>query len=448
MQVSIQTTSGLERRLTIGVPAERVDSEVSERLKKASGNVRLDGFRPGKVPMRVLKQRFGAGIRQEVLGEVMSQSFGEAVVQENIKPAGQPQIEPKTIEEGKDLEYVATFEVFPDVEVKDFSSVEVEKLTAEVADSDVDNMIDTFRKQQATWETVERAAANEDQVNIDYAGTKDGEAFEGGSAEGSDLLLGSGSMIPGFEDGVVGMKAGEEKVVAVTFPEDYHSEELKGAAVEFKIKVNAVKEQKLAELNEELFAKYGVSDGGEDKFRADVKENMARELANAAKAKVKNQVMDGILALYPDMQIPKALAKQEIGVLRSQMMQQFGGMQQNQSLDLESLLPDDMFNDQAERRVRLGLVLNEVISAEGIKADAEKVKETIEGFAATYEDPQEVINYYYGNQQQLQQVESMVIEDMVVDHILSKAKVTEKASSYDEVLAPEAPPETDDGDAE
>lgn len=448
MQVSIQTTSGLERRLTIGVPAERVDSEVSARLKKASGNVRLDGFRPGKVPMRVLKQRFGDGIRQEVLGEVMSQSFSEAVVQENIKPAGQPQIEPKTIEEGKDLEYIATFEVFPDVEVKDFSSVEIEKLTAEVADSDVDNMIDTFRKQQATWEAVERAAANEDQVNIDYAGTKDGEAFEGGSAEASDLVLGSGSMVPGFEDGIVGMKAGEEKVIAVTFPEDYHSEDLKGAAVEFKIKVNSVNEQKLAELNEELFAKYGVSDGGEDKFRTDVKENMARELANAAKAKVKNQVMDGILALYPDMQIPQALAKQEIGVLRGQMMQQFGGMEQNQSLDLESLLPDDMFNDQAERRVRLGLVLNEVITAEGIKADADKVKETIEGFAATYEDPQEVINFYYGNQQQLQQVESMVIEDMVVDHILAKAKVSEKASSYDEVLAPEAPPEADAGDAE
>ena len=448
MQVSIQTTSGLERRLTIGVPAERVDSEVSARLKKASGSVRLDGFRPGKVPMRVLKQRFGDGIRQEVLGEVMSQSFSEAVVQENIKPAGQPQIEPKTIEEGKDLEYIATFEVFPDVEVKDFSSVEIEKLTAEVADSDVDNMIDTFRKQQATWEAVERAAANEDQVNIDYAGTKDGEAFEGGSAEASDLVLGSGSMVPGFEDGIVGMKAGEEKVIAVTFPEDYHSEDLKGAAVEFKIKVNSVNEQKLAELNEELFAKYGVSDGGEDKFRTDVKENMARELANAAKAKVKNQVMDGILALYPDMQIPQALAKQEIGVLRGQMMQQFGGMEQNQSLDLESLLPDDMFNDQAERRVRLGLVLNEVITAEGIKADADKVKETIEGFAATYEDPQEVINFYYGNQQQLQQVESMVIEDMVVDHILAKAKVSEKASSYDEVLAPEAPPEADAGDAE
>lgn len=449
MQVSIQTTSGLERRLTIGVPAERVDSEVSARLKKASGNVRLDGFRPGRVPMKVLKQRFGAGIRQEVLGEVMSQSFSEAVVQEDIKPAGQPQIEPKTVEEGKDLEYVATFEVFPEIEVQDFSSVEIEKLTAEVAGSDVDNMIDTFRKQQATWETVDRAAANEDQVNIDYAGTKDGEAFDGGSAEASDLVLGSGSMIPGFEDGIVGMKAGEEKVIAVTFPEDYHSEDLKGAAVEFKVKVNSVSEQKLAELNEELFAKYGVADGDEEKFRADVKENMARELANAAKAKVKNQVMDGILALYPDMQIPQALAKQEIGVLRSQMMQQFGGMGQNQSLDLESLLPDDMFNDQAERRVRLGLILNEVITAEGIKADADKVKETIEGLAATYEDPQEVINFYYGNQQQLQQVESMVIEDMVVDHILAKAKVTEKASTYDEVLAPEAPPEeADAGDAE
>jgi trigger factor len=442
MQVSIQTTSGLERRLTIAVPAERIDSEVEARLRKAAGNVRLDGFRPGKVPFKVLKQRFGLGVRQEVLGEVMSRSFGEAIDQEKLKPAGQPEIEPKSVEEGKDLEYIATFEVFPEVELKDFSAVEVVKPVAQVADSDVDNMIETFRKQQATWEVVERGAAEGDKVNIDYVGTKDGEAFEGGSAEATDLELGSGRMIPGFEDGIVGMKAGEEKVVALTFPEEYHAEALKGAAVEFKIKVNAVREQKLAELNDELFEKYGVTEGGEDKFRAEVKENMARELSNATKAKVKNQVMDSILALYPELLVPKALAKQEIKVLRSQMMQQFGGLN-GQSLDLEALLPDDMFAEQADRRVRLGLVLNELITKEGIKANADKVKETIEGFASTYEDPQEVINFYYSNQQQLQQVESMVIEDAVVEHVLSKAKVSEKESSYDEVLAPEPPAESE-----
>lgn len=442
MQVSIQTTSGLERRLTIGVPAERVDSEVNTRLQKASKTVRLDGFRPGKVPMKVVRQRFGAGVRQEVLGEVMSQSFGEAVAQEKLKPAGQPQIEPKTVEEGKDLEYIATFEIFPEVELKEMAGLEVEKLKADVADADVDKMIETLRTQQSSWNAVERAAAAGDQVNIDYLGTKDGEAFEGGTAEGSDLELGSGSMIAGFEDGVVGLKAGEEKVLALTFPEDYHADELKGAAVEFKVTVNTVNERVLAALDDELFSKYGVSDGGEEKFRADVRENMTRELDNAAKAKIKNQVMDGLLELHDEVQVPKALAAQEIQVLRSQMMQQFGGAPEG--MDLASLLPDDMFTEQADRRVKLGLILNELIAAEGIKADADKVKETIEGFAATYEDPQEVVNFYYGNQQQLQQVESMVIEDTVVDHILNKARISEKDSSYDEVLAPEPPPEASD----
>lgn len=441
MQVSIQTTSGLERRLTIGVPAERIESEVNTRLQKAAGTVRLDGFRPGKVPMRVLKQRFGAGVRQEVLGEVMSQSFGEAIEQENLKPAGQPEIETKTVEAGKDLEYIATFEVFPEVELKSFEGVEVVKLNAEISDADVDKMIATLREQQGTWEVVDRAAADGDKVNIDYAGTKDGEAFEGGSAEGSDLTLGSNQMIPGFEDGIVGMKAGEEKVLSLTFPEDYHAEELKGAAVEFKVTLNSVTEKKIAELNDELFEKYGVKEGGEEKFRADVRENMARELDNAAKSKVKNQVMDAVLALHDEVQLPKALIQQEIKVLRQQMVQQFGGAAEN--MDLESILPDDMFTEQADRRVKLGLVLNELIQAEGIKADADKVKETIEGFAATYEDPSEVVNYYYGNQQMLQQVESMVVEDMVVDHILAQAKVEEKDSTYDEVLAPPEEPSAD-----
>lgn len=439
MQVSIQTTSGLERRLTIGVPAERVDSEVNKRLKSAAGNVRIDGFRKGKVPMKVLKQRFGAGVRQEVLGEVMNQTFSEAVTQENLKPAGMPEIETKTAEEGKDLEYIATFEVFPEVEIKSFDGIEVEKLNAEVADADVEKMVETLRDQQGEWVEAERAAADGDKVTIDYLGTKDGEAFEGGSAEGSDLTLGSGQMIPGFEEGIVGMKAGEEKVLPLTFPEEYHNEELKGAAVEFKITLNKVTEKQPAELDEAFFEKFGVSEGGEEKFLADVRENMTRELDNASKSKVKNQVMDGLLDLHGDIQVPSALVKEEIKVLRQQMVQQFGAGAQN--LDLETLLPDDMFNDQAERRVKLGLILNELIAAKEIKADADKVKETIEGFAATYEDPQEVINFYYSNPQQLQQVESMVVEDMVVEQVLAEAKVSEKDSSYDEVLAPAEAPE-------
>jgi len=442
MQVSLQTTSGLERKLTVGVPAERVDKEVNVRLQKASKTVRLDGFRPGKVPMKVMKQRFGAGVRQEVLQEVMNQSFSEAIAQENIKPAGMPSIEPKNIQEGADLEYVATFEILPEVDTKDYSSMTIETPVADVVDSDIDKMIETLREQQSSWEEVDRAAAQGDQVNINYVGTKDGESFEGGTADNSPLELGSNRMIPGFEDGIIGLKAGEEKVLSLSFPENYHAEELKGAAVEFAVSVNTVAEKKLAELNDELFAKFGVNEGGEAKFREDVATNMKRELENAIKSQVKNQVMDALVAAHNDLQIPQALVKQEITALKQQMVQQFGA--QAESLDIDSLLPDDMFTEQADRRARLGLVLHHYIGSENLTADPDKVKEAIEGIAAPYDDPQEVINYYYGNQQQLQQVQSVVLEDAAVEKLMAQATVTDKASSYEEVMAPKAPPEADE----
>jgi len=445
MQVSIETTSGLERRLTVGIPAARVEDEVTKRLKQAAKTVRLNGFRQGKVPLKVVKQRFGAGVRQEVLGEVMSQSFYEAVQQEEVKPAGQPSIEPKEMGEGKDIEFVATFEVYPEVTLGSFDNYEITKLNAEVGDSDVDTMIETLRKQQASWEAVEREAADGDQVNIDYVGTKDGEEFEGGKADGQNLVLGSNSMIPGFEDGVVGLKAGEEKTLSLTFPEDYHAEELKGAAVEFAVKVNTVSEQKLAELDDEFFAKYGVEEGGEEKFREEVKSNMGRELKNAAKTKVKNQVMDQLISAH-ELELPSALVAGEIETLRNQMMQQFGGAQQN--FDAKSLLPDDMFKEQAERRVALGLIVGEVIKASDIKADGDRVREMIEEMASTYQEPEEVINYYYNNQQLLASVESAVLEDQVVEHILENAQVTEKDSTYEEVIKPEAPAAAEESEEE
>lgn len=436
MQVSIETTSTLERRLTIGVPAERIEKEVSARLQRAAQSVRLPGFRPGKVPMKIVQQRFGDGVRQEVLGEVLSQSFAEAVQQEKLKPAGRPSIEPKSLEAGKDLEYIATFEVFPEISIGDYSAIEVVRPVSEVTEQDVDKMIETLRKQQGTWEAVERPAQNGDQVTIDYVGTKGGEAFAGGSAEGADLVLGSGRMIPGFEDGIVGMKAGEEKVVPLSFPADYHNEDLKGAAVEFKIKVNAVKEQKLAELNDELFAKFGIKDGGVDQFRKEVAENMARELKNATKNKIKNHVMEGILQLHTELEVPKALVQEEIKTLRGQTVQQFGGGRSD--IDFASILPDDMFRAQAERRVKLGLILSEIISSEKIVADAAKVRAAVEELASTYEDPQEVINWYFSNRQQLQGVEAMVIEDQVVAMILDRAKVSDKVCNYEEALKTES----------
>ncbi len=435
MQVSIETTSGLERRLTVGVPAAQIDSEVEKRLKEAAKTVRLNGFRKGKVPFKVVKQRFGAGVRQEVLGEVMSRSFYEAVEKESVTPAGQPNIEPKEMAEGKDLEFVATFEVYPEVALGDFSKIEVTKLLAEVQDSDVDKMLDVLRKQQASWTSVDRAAANDDRVNIDYTGTKDGEEFQGGKAEGQALVLGSGQMIPGFEDGLVGLKAGDETVLKLTFPEDYHSEELKGAAVEFAVKVNAVEEQVLPELNAEFFEKFGVKCDDEAGFREEVKSNMSRELKNAAKNKLKNQVMDKLIELH-EVDLPKALVASEIDALRNQMAQQFGDNVKN--LDLKSLLPDDMYKEQAERRVALGLFVGEIVKSKELKVDNDRVRSMVEEMASSYEEPEEVVKYYMSNRQLLASVESVVLEDQVVDHVLEAANVTETQSTYEDVIKQES----------
>ena len=434
MQVSIETTSGLERRLTVGVPAERVDAEVDNRLRQAVKNVRLPGFRPGKVPIKVMRQRFGAGVRQEVLGEVMSQTFQDAVQQENLHPAGQPEIEARSIEAGRDLEYVATFEVFPDISVREVSDFTVEKPSADVSDADVEEIIKVFRKQQGSWESVERPAETGDQVILDYEGTRDGAEFEGGTATDAELELGSGRMIPGFEDGIVGMQAGDEKTLSLTFPEDYQAEELQGAEVEFKIQVKDVKALELAPLDATLFASYGVEGDDEDKFRQEVADNMRRELRNAVEAKVKQQVMDALLESHSDLDIPKALVKQEIDNLRQQMFQQFGGGA-GQDLDLESLLPDNMFSERAERRVKLGLLLNEMIRTLELHADADRVRAEIEEMASTYEDPQEVINWYYANQEQLANVESKVLEDQVVERLLEKAAIAEMPCTYQEAIS-------------
>jgi len=431
MQVSLETTSGLERRLTVGVPAEQVENEVENRLKQAARNVSIKGFRKGKVPLSVVKQRFGAGIRQEVVGDVISRSFYAAVQKENVKPAGQPSIQPKQLSAGKDLEYVATFEVYPSVALSDVSAYEINRFKAEVTESDVDNMIEVLRKHQATWSVVDRAAADGDQVDINFVGTKDGVEFAGGKADNHKLVLGSKSMIPGFEEGIVGLKAGEQKNIAVSFPEDYQADELKGAAAEFAITVNSVSEAQLPELKKEFFQKFGVEKGGEKQFRKEVKANMDRELANALKAKVKVQVMDALIASH-STEIPKALVASEIQVLRNQMLQRFGGQQQN--FDVKSLLPDTMFQEEATRRVTLGLIVGEIVKANKLKPDAKRVRSMIEEIASTYQEPKEVIEYYNSNQELLAGVESAVLEDQVVDHILGKAKVTDVETNYDEII--------------
>ena len=438
MRVSVETTSGLERRLTVGVPADRVDSAVNKRLQDAARNVRLPGFRPGKVPMKVMKQRFGAGVRQEVLGEVISQSFQEAVMSENLRPAGQPSIEARKMDAGQDVEYTATFEVFPSVEVNSIDDLSIEKPVAEVTEADIDDIVEVFRKQQGKLVTVERAAAEGDTVMIDFQGFRDGEAFDGGSGEGTTLELGSGRMIPGFEDGLIGAGPGDEKTLNLTFPEDYQSEELAGAAVEFKVQVKEVQELELAPVDDALFAQYGLAEGTEEDFRAEVKQNMERELRNAVEASVKSQVMDAIVAAHAELELPSALIGQEINAMRQQMFQQFGGAAP-QDLDLTSILPDEMFSEQAERRVKLGLVVAEMISQYELSAEPAKVREAIEDIASTYQDPDEVINWYYSENEQLAGIESRVLEDAVVEKLLSTAAITEAECSYQDALAKARP---------
>ena len=444
MQVSIETTTGLERRMTVGVPAAEVDNAVNARLQEASKTVRINGFRKGHVPLKVIKNRFGKGIRQEVIGEVMSRSYYQAVAQEQLRPAGQPSIEPKTTDEGKDLEYVATFEVYPEVELSDFGKIEVEKKTAEVTDADIDKMIENLREQRKTWKEVKRQAREGDQVNIDFVGSVDGEEFAGGTGNGVELELGSGRMIPGFEDGLLKAKAGEQRTLEVTFPEEYQNSELAGKEAKFEVTVNAVSEPVLPELNDEFFAVFGVEEGGEEAFRKEVRENMERELGKASRNQIKSELMEKLLADNP-VDVPQALVANEINTLRQQAMQRFG--QGAQNLD-PSMLPDELFRDQAAQRVQLRLILGEVIKQRQLKADPARVRESIEDIAATYEEPEQVVSWYYSNEEQLQAMESVVLEDQVFDIILEEAKVKEKKASYDELINPKQAEENKDAKAD
>ncbi len=432
MQVSVETTQGLERKMTIAVPSEKVDSAVNTRLQEAARNIKLNGFRKGKVPYKVIKSKFGAGVRQEVVGELMSQSFYEAIDQESLKPAGQPSIDPKSLEEGKDLEFVATFQVYPEIALPDFSKIKAERLGAEISETDVDEMIETLREQRQTWQVADRAAANKDMVNMDYVGRKDGVEFEGGSAKGTNLVLGSERMIPGFESGIEGKSAGETFTLDLSFPEEYQNAELAGQVVAFEITLNSVSEQVKPAVDDEFYKSFGVVEGGNEAFREEVTNNMRRELKTASRNKLKNKIMDA-LADAVKTEIPDALVAGEIQQLRQQAMQQFGG---GQNID-PNMLPDDLFKEQAARRVLLGLVLGEVIQQQKLKADPSKVREAIEELASTYESPDDVINWYYGNQEQLAAIESSVLEDQVFDYIIDQSAVTDKQVAYQEVIKPE-----------
>jgi len=432
MQVSVETTSTLERRVTIQVPAEQVDTAVEARLKDTARKAKVDGYRPGKVPMSVIKRRFGEGVRQDVLSELMRNHFIEAVTQEKLNPAGTPEIEPgATNEPGKPFEFTATFEVYPEIELKSLEGETVERPVAEISDQDLEDLIADLRKQRAEWVAADKAAENGDQVNIDFEGFIDGEAFEGGKGESYDLVLGSSSFIPGFEDQLVGAKAGEAKDIEVSFPEDYQAANLAGKAATFKCKVNAVKAQQLPELNEEFFTQFGVSEGGEEAFRQEVRKNMGAQLKQATRNAIKQAVFEALMKANP-IEVPAALIANEVDNLRRQAAQQYN---LGENFDV-SQIPGDLFQDQAKNNVILGLLVGEVIKVNEIKADEAIVDELLNEMAQSYQEPQKVIDYYKTNPEMLRQVEGAALEQQVVEKLLAEAQVTDVTKTFKELAMP------------
>jgi trigger factor len=430
MQVSVEATQGLERTLTITVAAEVFEKEYDGRIRHLSKTQRVDGFRPGKVPASVIAKRFGASIEQEVAGEVMQRHFFEAVVAEKLNPAGAPQVAPQPRKKGEEFVFTAKFEVYPEITLAALEELAVEKDTAEVTDADLDKMLITLRKQHAEWSAVEREAANDDQVSLDFEGSIDGEVFEGGKAENFQIVLGSGRMIPGFEAGMLGHKAGEEFTIDVNFPEEYHAENLKGKAAQFAIKLNKVEEQELPEITPEFVKKFGVESGEIEALKTDVKQNMLRELGQTLKTAAKDKVLAALVEAN-DVEVPKALVEGEVDVLRKQAIERYA-----QQMDANNLpeLPAELFTEQAEKRVKVGLVLGEVIKVNELKVDEEKVTALIESAASAYESPAEVVEYYKNNKEMMQNMENVALEEQAIDFILERAKVTEVNKSFDEVM--------------
>ena len=427
MQVTVETKEGLERVLTITVPAANIEDAVNAELRNIAKNRRFDGFRKGKVPMKMVAKMYGSAVRHDKMGEVMQRHFIEAIVKNKINPAGTPTFAPVEFAEGQDLVFTATFEIYPEVTLQGLDKVVVEKPQVEVKDEDVAEMLETLRKQQATWADADVAAEDGTRATINFVGSIDGELFEGGKADNFPLEIGQGRMIPGFEDGIKGKKAGDELTIDVNFPEDYHAENLKGKAAQFAITVVKVEARELPEMNDEFVTKFGA-EGGVEGLKAEVRKNMERELAQAVKNKIKEQAINGLVE-QNDIDVPSALIDQEVEVLRQQAVQRFGG-----NADTAPELPRELFEEQAKRRVVVGLLLGEVIKTEELKADDEKVKALINEMASAYEDPTEVVAYYEGNEQMMNNMRNVALEEQAVEAILAKAQVSDKEVRFNELM--------------
>jgi trigger factor len=422
MQVSVQTLSSLEREISVAVPAERIDAEINNRLDALSKRAKVAGFRPGKVPMSVIRQRYGDQVNQEVLGEMLQTSFYEAVSREKLRPAGAPRISTKGRASGQPLEYTAKFEVYPEIKVATLAGVTVERPVAEISESDVDNVIENIRKQRMEWHAVERPSKTGDRARIDFHGKKGGEDFPGNQAENMPIELGKGRMIPGFEDRLTGVAAGADVSFDLVFPADYHAQELQNQTVHFDVKVIAVEESRLPQLDESFVRALGISEGTVDALRKDVRQNMQREMSDRARAVLKQNVLDALIRANT-IDVPHSLVEQEMNVLKSGQQQPVSTPEFDAKLEV-----------LARRRVALGLLLAEIVKQNQIKVEPKKLREAVEHFASTYEKPDEVVRWYYSDKKRLGEVESFVLENEVVDWLVSSATLKDVSTSFDALI--------------
>lgn len=429
MQVSVEAPSKIQRRVTVVVPVQTLDIAYDQRIVKLSQTAKINGFRPGKVPLDVIKQRFGDSARQEALSEVIQSSLYSAMAQEKLSAVGVPMVEPKTVIPGQPLEFVATFEIIPVVESVNFNITTLEKQVSVIKDEDVDRVIDHLRQQHTTWTKVDRVAQDKDQVSVDFSGSIDGVVFQGGEAHDYPIILGSKTMIPGFEEGILGLKAGDHKVISVTFPESYFAKEVAGKAAEFKINVLKVMEPKLPEVDAAFIKKLGVKSASLDDLRVEIRNNLERELERIIKLKLKGQVFDKLLE-QNELEIPKALIEREAGRIHDELHPHHKGHDHGHS---EAEMA--MFNDAAKRNVTLGILVGELVKQHKITPDNDRIQAYIASVSAAYENPAEVSKWYSSNKQALAEVQMQVLEEQVVEKLLEGVQVTEKLLSYQELTA-------------